>query len=128
MTTQITLGVKISVAVNYQSEYSNPEREHFMFSYRIVIENQSDQTIQLKDRHWDIFDSIGEITKVDGAGVVGEQPILHPGDMHEYVSGCNLKSDMGYMEGYYTMTRLVDDSNFQVIIPRFNLLSTYKLN
>ena len=128
MTTKITLGIKISVFVHYQAEYSNPEREHFMFSYKVRIENLSDQSVQLLERHWDIFDSIGETTTVDGAGVVGEQPILQPGDIHEYVSGCNLKSDLGYMQGYYTMQRTLDNSQFNVIIPRFNLISTYKLN
>lgn len=128
MTTKITLGIKISVFVYYQSEYSNPEREHFMFSYKVRIENLSDQPVQLLERHWDIFDSIGETTTVDGAGVVGEQPLLNPGDIHEYISGCNLKSDLGYMQGYYKMQRTLDNSQFNVIIPRFNLISTYKLN
>ena len=128
MTTQITSGVKISVESTYQSEYSNPENEHFMFAYRITIENVSEYTIQLVRRHWNIFDSIGVSKQVDGDGVVGEQPILAPGDQHQYVSGCNLKSEMGFMEGYYEMIRELDNSIFHVSIPRFNLIASYRLN
>jgi len=128
MTTQITSGVKISVESTYQSEYSNPENEHFMFAYRITIENVSEYTVQLLRRHWNIFDSIGTNKQVDGDGVVGEQPILAPGESHQYVSGCNLKSELGFMEGYYEMIRELDNSIFHVHIPRFNLIATYRLN
>ncbi|MFD1769267.1 Co2+/Mg2+ efflux protein ApaG [Sphingobacterium suaedae] len=128
MTTQITAGVKISVDVVYQPEYSNPEKQHYMFSYQITIENLGDHTIQLVSRHWDIFDSIGEFKQVDGEGVVGQQPILEPGQIHQYVSGCNLKSEIGYMEGYYEMIKELDGSVFLVDIPRFNLIASFKLN
>ena len=128
MTTQTTSGVKISIESTYQSEYSNPENEHFMFAYRITIENLSEYTVQLVRRHWNIYDSIGLNKQVDGDGAVGEQPILQPGETHQYVSGCNLKSDMGFMEGYYEMIREIDNSIFHVHIPRFNLIANYRLN
>lgn len=128
MTTQITAGVKVSVDVLYQPEYSNPEKLHFMFSYQITIENLSDYTIQLISRHWDIFDSNGDYKSVDGEGVVGEKPVLAPGATHQYTSGCNLKSDIGFMEGYYEMLKELDGSYFLVDIPRFNLIASYKLN
>jgi len=128
MTTQTTSGVKISVEYTYQSEYSNPESEHFMFAYQITIENMSGYTVQLVRRHWNIFDSIGISTQVDGEGVVGEQPIIAPGNRHQYVSGCNLKSEIGFMEGYYEMIRELDNSIFHVHIPRFNLIANYRLN
>lgn len=128
MVMQTTSGIKISVECVYQEEYSNPENMHFMFAYRITIENHSDYTAQLINRHWDIFDSTGENKSVDGEGVVGEQPILEPGQSHQYVSGCNLKSELGYMQGYYTMLRLMDNQLFEVEIPRFNLIANYKLN
>ncbi|MGB7528335.1 Co2+/Mg2+ efflux protein ApaG [Sphingobacterium cellulitidis] len=128
MTTQTTSGVKISVESTYQSEYSNPENEHFMFAYRITIENLSEYTVQLVRRHWNIYDSIGLTKQVDGDGVVGEQPVLAPGQMHQYVSGCNLKSDIGFMEGYYEMIREMDNSIFHVHIPRFNLIANYRMN
>ena len=128
MTTQTTSGVKISVESTYQSEYSNPENEHFMFAYRITIENLSEYTVQLVRRHWNIYDSIGLTKQVDGDGVVGEQPVLAPGEMHQYVSGCNLESDIGFMEGYYEMIREMDNSIFHVHIPRFNLIANYRMN
>lgn len=128
MITQSTAGINVSVECVYQSEYSNPDNMHFMFAYRITIENSSDYTAQLISRHWEIFDSIGHHKQVDGDGVVGEQPVLSPGKSHQYVSGCNLKSELGYMEGYYLMTREVDGKQFKVNIPRFNLIVPFRLN
>lgn len=128
MTAQITEGIKISVECVYQPEFSNPERDHFMFAYQISIENLSDYTIQLVSRYWDIFDSIGDHNQVFGEGVVGEQPVIEPGKSHHYTSGCNLKSEMGYMQGHYKMIKLIDESAFNVEIPRFNLIANYILN
>lgn len=128
MITQSTAGINVSVECIYQSEYSNPDNMHFMFAYRITIENSSDYTAQLVSRHWEIFDSIGEHKQVDGEGVVGEQPILLPGTSHQYVSGCNLKSELGYMEGHYIMVREIDGQQFKVDIPRFNLIAPFRLN
>ncbi len=128
MSTSITAGVKVSVESIYQSEYSNPEMEHFMFAYRISIENMSDYAVQLLHRHWFIFDAKGDHKEVSGEGVVGEQPIIQPGAVHEYVSGCNLKSEFGYMVGSYEMIRLLDEELFTVDIPKFNLIADYKLN
>ncbi|WP_164109983.1 MULTISPECIES: Co2+/Mg2+ efflux protein ApaG [Sphingobacterium] len=128
MITQSTAGINVSVECIYQSEYSNPDNMHFMFAYRITIENSSDYTAQLVSRHWEIFDSIGEHKQVHGEGVVGEQPILLPGTSHQYVSGCNLKSELGYMEGHYIMVREIDGQQFKVDIPRFNLIAPFRLN
>lgn len=128
MITQSTAGITVSVECIYQPEYSNPESMHFMFAYRITITNLSDYTMQLLHRHWDIYDSIGNHKYVNGEGVVGEQPILEPGESHQYVSGCNLQSEIGYMEGYYTMIRPVDEELIKVAIPRFNLIASYRLN
>lgn len=128
MVTAITQGIKISVETTYQDDYSNPGNEHFMFAYRINIENLTDYTIQLKRRQWLIFDSNGTLREVEGEGVVGQQPILHPGDMHSYVSGCQLATDMGSMRGNYLMQRMTDDSEFVVDIPQFELVVPYRLN
>lgn len=128
MTTQITDGVKVSVETVYQSDYSNPENEHYMFAYKITIENLSEYTVQLLSRHWYIFDSNGTTREVIGEGVVGEQPTLHAGEVHEYVSGCNLKSDYGSMWGTYGMVRPVDGVDFVVNIPKFTLVAPYRLN
>lgn len=128
MVAKITEGVKVSVETTYQPEYSNPANEHFMFAYKIQIENLSDYSVQLMRRHWNIFDSNGTKREVDGEGVVGLQPILEPGQHHEYVSGCNLKTDMGNMGGTYQMKRLVDNELFDVKIPQFALIAPFKLN
>lgn len=128
MVTAITQGVKISVETDYQEDYSNPANEHYMFSYQINIENLSDYAIQLKRRQWFIFDSNGEQREVEGEGVVGQQPIIQPGKNHSYISGCHLSTDMGSMSGNYLMQRLVDDTEFIVDIPEFNLIVPYRLN
>lgn len=128
MVTAITHGVKISVETVYQDEHSNPANEHFMFAYRIDIENQSDYAVQLMRRQWTIFDSNGSIREVEGEGVVGVQPVIEPGKSYTYVSGCNLKTEMGSMHGYYAMTRLIDNTTFDVEIPAFELIVPYKLN
>ncbi len=128
MVTKITDGVKISVETIYQPEYSNPANEHFMFAYRVNIENLTENSVQLLNRQWHIFDSNGTKREVEGEGVVGQQPVIEPGDNHEYVSGCNLKTDMGSMKGSYEMERIVDGVKFRVNIPEFYLIAPYKLN
>ncbi|TCC93766.1 Co2+/Mg2+ efflux protein ApaG [Pedobacter frigiditerrae] len=128
MVTAITQGVKISVETIYQDEHSNPANEHFMFAYRIEIENLSDYAIQLMRRQWFIFDSNGSVREVEGEGVVGIQPVIEPGKSYSYVSGCNLKTDIGSMKGNYSMIRLVDETNFDVDIPEFELVVPYRLN
>ena len=128
MVNTITEGVKVSVETLYQPEYSNPANDHFMFAYRINIENVGNYAVQLMRRHWYIFDSNGNKREVEGEGVVGLQPIIEPGKSHEYVSGCNLKTDMGAMKGEYQMLRVFDDVLFDVTIPEFYLIAPYKLN
>lgn len=128
MVTTITDGVKVSVETLYQPEYSNPISEHFMFTYKINIENLGDHEVQLMRRHWVIFDSNSTKREVEGEGVVGLQPVIQPGESHEYVSGCNLKTEFGTMEGTYQMKRLIDGEIFDVVIPRFPLIAKYKLN
>lgn len=128
MVNTITEGVKVSVETLYQQEYSNPANEHFMFAYKITVENMTDYAVQLMRRRWDIFDSNGTKREVEGEGVVGLQPVIEPGDFHEYVSGCNLKTEMGSMKGEYQMLRLLDNCTFDVKIPEFQLVAPYKLN
>lgn len=128
MVTAITDGVKVSIETVYQPEYSSPENEHFMFAYRVEIANLSDYAVQLMRRQWFIFDSNSSRREVEGEGVVGVQPIIEPGDTHVYVSGCNLKTDMGTMRGTYLMKRLMDEAEFDVDIPQFQLVAPFKLN
>lgn len=128
MVTEITEGVKVSVATDYQPEYSSPVQSHFVFTYKISIENCSDYTVKLLKRHWKIYDANGSIREVEGEGVVGQQPTLEPNDSHEYVSGCNLKTGLGKMKGTYLFERVVDGKTFQVKIPEFVMMVPYKLN
>jgi ApaG protein len=99
-----------------------------VFTYRITIENQSDHTIQLMRRHWHIFDAGFSMREVEGEGVVGQQPVLEPGQVHQYVSGCNLKSGIGKMSGTYLMEKVVDGSKMQVNIPEFTMIAPLRLN
>jgi ApaG protein len=128
MVAQITDGVKVTVETEFQSDYSNPAQGHYVFTYKILIENHSPYTIQLLRRHWMIYDVIGEAREVEGEGVVGQQPVLEPGEFHEYVSGCNLKYGLGKMLGSYLMERVVDGSQFRVNIPEFTMVVPWKLN
>lgn len=128
MITQITDGVKVSVVTEYQADYSSPRQSHYVFTYRITIENCSAYTIQLLRRHWFIYDSNNTQKEVEGEGVVGQQPVLEPGETHQYVSGCNLKTGIGKMNGTYLMERVVDGKQFKVVIPEFVLILPYLLN
>ncbi len=84
--------------------------------------------MKLLRRHWHIYDANGVVREVEGEGVVGQQPVLEPGDSHQYVSGCNLKTGLGKMRGTYQMERLADGRNFTVEIPEFTLVVPYRLN
>lgn len=128
MTTKITDGVRVSVVTQYQEDYSSPLQDHFVFTYRVTIENCSAYTVQLLRRHWFIFDSNAVNKEVEGEGVIGQQPILEPGETHEYVSGCNLNTGIGKMEGTYLMERVVDGKQFKAIIPEFVLIVPFLLN
>ena len=128
MVSKISEGVEITVETFYQSGYSNPTNNEFMFAYRITIDNHNAFSIQLLTRHWTIYDSNGEQREVDGEGVVGEQPILKQGEHYTYVSGCNLRTEIGKMQGYYTMENLNSKQQFQVKIPVFNMIAPSKLN
>ena len=128
MNSAITLGVEITVETFYQPEYSNPVLHEFMFAYRITIENHNPFTIQLLNRHWYIFDSVGDYREVEGEGVIGQQPVLTQGENFQYVSGCQLRSEMGTMHGVYEMANLSNHKAFTVDIPRFQLISPIKEN
>ncbi len=128
MVNQITEGVRISVETGYEERYSDVDNANFVFTYRITIENTNDFPVQLLSRHWDIFDSNGELTTVDGEGVVGKQPLLHPGEYYNYESACNLKTTIGRMSGYYNMVRVPDNKKLRVEIPEFELAVPFMLN
>ena len=128
MQTKITEGVRISVEVFYQPDYSQPTSGDYMFAYRITITNESEYAIKLLSRRWIIVDANGINREVEGDGVVGQQPIIEPGASHQYVSGSQIKTEMGKMFGTYLMQRTFDKSKFTVQIPEFLLVAPYKLN
>ncbi len=128
MTVAVTHNIRVSVETFYQADYSYPMSQHFMFAYRIVIQNNSENTVQLLRRHWHIIDGNGQKREVEGEGVIGEQPVLHPGEQFEYISGCDLKTDTGKMYGTYLMQNTHNGNLFKVIIPEFIMIAPLKLN
>ena len=98
-----TRGVRVEVRARYSAEHSDPAHDVWFFLYTIRISNHGDQTVQLKNRHWVITDATGKVEEVRGPGVVGEQPVLEPGQSFEYTSGCPLATPFGSMRGTYDM-------------------------
>ena len=128
MISKISEGITISVETYYQPEYSNPVNSEFMFAYRITIENNNIYPVKLLSRHWNIYDSNGSMREVEGEGVVGVQPQINPGELYQYVSGCNLRSEIGKMHGTYQMENVNNKKAFNVIIPSFDMCAPFKLN
>jgi ApaG protein len=128
MSTAVTYGVKISVESIFRKDLSNAENGIYFFNYRVEIENTNDFDIQLMSRYWYIFDSLNTAREVEGDGVVGEQPILKPGQKHVYVSGCDIHSEIGYMHGFFTFIEMNSLEEFRANIPKFELFATSKLN
>ena len=124
MVSAITKGIQVSVETTYQPDFSNPQQHHYVFTYKVRIENKSNHTVQLLRRRWEIYDATESRKIVEGDGVVGQQPILEPGEFHTYVSGCNLKSGIGKMRGYFTHEKLMDVRLLEIVIPEFQLIST----
>ncbi len=128
MNEEVTNGIKILVQPYFEGTQNKAGRDFYIFSYKIIIENNSNQTVQLINRHWEIFDSLNGIKIVDGPGVVGAQPILIPNDKYTYKSMCVLMSTYGYMTGHYEMINLGTQESFEVEIPLFELVNTPSLN
>jgi ApaG protein len=128
MVSMVSSGVKVSVETFYQTDYSNPVQSEYMFAYRITIENHNSFPVKLHRRHWYIFDSNGSHREVEGEGVVGVQPSLTAGETYQYVSGCNLRTEMGKMAGTYQMENLNSKSMFEVNIPAFEMIVPFKNN
>jgi ApaG protein len=118
--TAITEGVIVRVAVNFLPEQSRIEAGKWFWVYHIRIENHSEETLQLMTRHWRVTDGNGDVSVVEGEGVVGEQPVLAPGRSHDYVSGCPLSTPHGSMEGHY-LFRGKAGREVKALIPFFPL-------
>ena len=115
-----TDGITVRVSVSYLPEQSEPRHGRWFWSYHIRIENDGDATVQLLTRHWIITDGRGEVAEVMGDGVVGDQPVIDPGESYDYVSGCPLQTPTGSMEGSYGMVDAGGEP-FDVAIPVFPL-------
>ena len=115
-----TRAIEITVKPFYLEEQSEPDDSHFVFAYHIRIQNNGPEAVQLLNRYWQITDGRGRIHEVRGPGVVGEQPVLQPGEAFEYTSGCPLNTSTGIMVGSYEMETL-DGERFDVDIPAFSL-------
>ena len=120
---------KINITVNpyFLEDQSEPDDQHYVWAYQVIIDNQSKEKVQLINRYWKIIDSNGEKQEVRGEGVVGEQPILNPGEKYEYTSGTPLATPSGFMEGHYEM-ETKNGSKFVASIPLFSLDSPYISN
>lgn len=123
----VTRGVRVKVRSEYAAERSDPSSKHWFFLYTITIANEGTDTVQLLTRHWIITDGTGHVEEVRGPGVVGEQPILKPGESFEYTSGCPLATPFGMMEGTYQM--IADGGErFDAKIAPFTLSEPYTVH
>lgn len=115
-----TRSITVSVKPTYLDEESAPEKNLYVWAYHVRIENCGEETVQLRTRYWKITDAFGRVQEVQGPGVVGEQPVLKPGDFFEYTSGTPLITPSGIMAGAYSMEGS-DGAMFDVDIPAFSL-------
>ena len=116
----ITRGIVVSVETTYLETDSSPSNSHYLWAYRVTIENQGRETVQLRSRHWMITNARGELTEVKGPGVVGQQPFLKPGESYAYTSGAPLNTPSGMMGGSYQMESERGE-RFDIEIPTFSL-------
>jgi ApaG protein len=125
MYSETTRSIKITVKPVYLEDQSSPTENHFVWAYHIRIENHGGDTVQLRNRYWRITDSLGRVQEVRGAGVVGEQPVLKPGESYEYTSGTPLPTPSGIMVGAYQM-EAANGERFDVAVPAFSLDSPHQ--
>lgn len=122
---RITRGIRIIVRPQFLDSQSRPAEGHFVWAYTITMENHGREPVQLLTRYWKITDSLGRVQEVRGAGVVGEQPTLKPGESFQYTSGCPLLTPSGFMVGSYQM-KTAEGQLFNVEIPAFSLDSPHE--
>ncbi len=122
---EVTRDIFVGVTPIFLEEQSDPLADHYVWAYTVQIENRGEETVQLRSRYWRITDALGSVQEVRGAGVVGEQPILRPGDQFEYTSGAPLKTPTGFMGGSYEM-QTDKGEVFDVKIPVFSLDSPHQ--
>jgi ApaG protein len=123
---ETTHDITITVKPYYLEDQSSPDQSHYVWAYHVRIENNGGRTVQLRNRYWRITDSRGRVQEVRGAGVVGEQPVLRPGDSFEYTSGTPLPTPSGIMGGSYQMEASETGERFDVTVPSFSLDSPHQ--
>ena len=123
---ETTRDVRVSVRSLFLADQSRPDEGKFMWAYRIRIENGGREPVQLLRRTWQITDAHGRIQTVRGAGVIGQQPVLEPGESFEYTSGTPLETPSGFMVGTYHMVATASGETFDVAIPAFSLDSPHQ--
>jgi ApaG protein len=121
-----TRSIRVSVRALYLADQSEPDRSHLVWAYRVAIANEGGETVQLLKRTWQITDGLGRTQQVQGEGVVGEQPVLAPGQSFEYTSGTPLGTPSGFMRGAYHMVVTATGEAFDVSIPAFSLDSPHQ--
>ncbi|WP_404382602.1 Co2+/Mg2+ efflux protein ApaG [Caenispirillum salinarum] len=121
---QTTHDITIEVRSVFLEDQSSVEENRFVWAYQVTIRNGGEKTVQLLNRHWRITDAHGHVQEVRGAGVVGEQPVIHPGDSYEYTSGTPLTTPSGIMVGAYEMMD-EDGDHFEAAVPAFSLDSPH---
>jgi len=124
----LTRGIRVQVESNYLPERSDPDENQWLFVYKVLVTNESPRAVQLLGRHWIITDSDGRVEEVKGKGVVGEQPVLEPGETFEYTSGCPLRTPFGTMQGVYQMVVIESGEKFDAEIAPFSLSEPYAVN
>lgn len=127
MFTKTTNSIKVTATPKFLMDHSEPDEDHFVWAYTIQLENYGDAPVQLLNRHWVITDAHGLTQEVRGAGVIGEQPVLKPGEAYRYTSGTALATSSGIMLGEYEMVNEKGE-HFQIDIPPFSLDSPYQIN
>lgn len=128
MVQQVTSGIKISVETTFEGTFYKNYKVHFAFGYKVIIENQSKDAVQLNSRHWQVLDALNNMEIIEGEGVIGKKPVLKPGESHTYTSGCLLTSPFGAMQGHYNMVNFTNTNKFKVYIPTFKLSAPFALN
>jgi len=128
MVEQITKGIKISVQTFFDGILYDRYQVRYAFGYKVTIENQSNDSVQLKSRFWKIKDALYKTETVEGEGVIGKKPVIKPGEKHTYQSGCLLNTPFGAMSGYYNMINFTSTRKFRVQIPSFKLSAPFALN
>jgi ApaG protein len=127
MSTAVTQGIRVEVLARHATENSRPQQGEWLFQYTVRITNEGSETVQLLNRHWIITDGLDHVEEVQGPGVIGEQPVLAPGESFKYSSWCPLKTPTGMMHGTYEMVR-GNGERFDIEIAPFGLKARYTIH